>query len=190
MTFNVNSAIGYTWESVGVVWLAALPFAKRAVRSERAGGRIFHLLPALLGFTLLGSQYLRYGVLGARFLPASTSLEMTGLGLTIAGCAFAIWARMTLGGNWSGRATVKAGHELIRSGPYRVARHPIYAGLLLACVGTAVAEGEWRCIVGMALIAAAFLMKIRREEQMMLETFPRDYPRYRQSVKALIPGVF
>ena len=89
-----------------------------------------------------------------------------------------------------GRATVKEGHELIVSGPYRVTRHPIYAGLLLACLGTALVEGEWRCIAGLVLIAAAFAKKIRSEERMMMEAFPRDYPRYRQRVKTLIPGVF
>ena len=76
------------------------------------------------------------------------------------------------------------------SGPYKLARHPIYAGLLLACAGTALAEGEWRCIAGLVLIAAGCLMKMRREERMMLEAFPGQYPGYRRDVKALIPGIF
>jgi len=190
MAFNLNSAIAYTWEAVAVIWLAALPFAKRAVRSQGVGARVLHLFVVLLGFTLLGSPYFRVGWLGMRFLPDSPAPAWLGLAVTIAGCGFAIWARMALWGNWSGRATVKEGHELIVSGPYRVTRHPIYAGLLLACLGTALVEGEWRCIAGLVLIAAAFAMKIRSEERMMLEAFPRDYPRYRQRVKTLIPGVF
>jgi protein-S-isoprenylcysteine O-methyltransferase Ste14 len=190
MIINVSSAIGHTWEAVGVVWLAAFPFAKRAVRSQAAGGRVFHLLLVLVGFTLLGSHYLRQGWLGMRFLPDSPALGWVGFAVTLAGCGFAIWARMTLGANWSGRAAVKVSHELILSGPYAVARHPIYSGLLLACVGTTLAGGEWRCIAGLALIVAAFAFKMSQEERMMMETFPRAYPQYRQGVKALIPGVF
>ena len=96
---------------------------------------------------------------------------------------------MTLGNNWSGRATVKAGHELIVSGPYSLARHPIYTGLLLASIGTALATAEWRCILGLALIVSGFAAKIGQEEKLMMQTFPDAYPRYRQRVKALIPGV-
>ena len=190
MIMNVSSAIGYTWQAVGVVWLAALPFAKRSVRAQSGRGRLAHLLLILLGFTLLGSRYLRHGWLGERFLRDIPALGWLGLAITVAGCGFAIWARMAIGANWSGRATVKANHELIMSGPYAVARHPIYAGLLMACAGTALAGGEWRCVLGLALILAAFAIKIRNEEQLMVETFPRTYPQYRQRVKALIPGVF
>jgi protein-S-isoprenylcysteine O-methyltransferase Ste14 len=125
-----------------------------------------------------------------RFLSAAPALGYIGLALTAAGCGFAIWARLTLGSNWSGRATVKAGHELIVSGPYALARHPIYTGLLVAAAGTALARGEWRCILGIALIIIAFLIKMSHEEKLMLQTFPDAYPRYRQRVKALIPGLF
>jgi protein-S-isoprenylcysteine O-methyltransferase Ste14 len=190
MILNPHSAITYAWEAVAVVWLAALPFAKPSVRSQPVAGRILHLLPVLLGFTLLGSHYLAFGWLGQRFVPAGSPISFAGLALTVIGCAFAIWARMVLGGNWSGRTTVKQGHQLIVSGPYRLARHPIYSGLLLACMGTALVGGEWRCVLGIVFIAAGFLMKIRSEEQLMLQAFPQDYPRYRHCVKALIPGVF
>ncbi len=71
-----------------------------------------------------------------------------------------------------------------------MARHPIYTGLLLAAAGTALARGEWRCILGIVLIALAFAIKIGQEEKLMLETFPLAYPQHRQRVKALIPGLF
>ncbi len=125
MTFTIASAITYTWESVGVVWLAAFPFARRAARSQPLRGRAFHLLLVLLGFTLLGSRYLRFGILGQRFLPVGSITASAGLALTIAGCAFAIWARLALGGNWSGMATVKEGHQAdrLRSLPFRPSSH-------------------------------------------------------------------
>lgn len=190
MPFNVNSAIGYIWEALGLVWLVGLAFTKRTVRSQGYGTRAFHLALALFGFMLVGSQYFRQGWLGMRFLPDTPRWAVTGLAITLFGCLFAIWARLTLGANWSGRATVKAGHELIVSGPYSMARHPIYTGLLLAATGTAMAHGEWRCILGMVLLALAFAVKISQEEKLMLQTFPDAYPSYRQRVKALIPGIF
>jgi protein-S-isoprenylcysteine O-methyltransferase Ste14 len=190
MTFDVNSAIGCIWGALGLVWLVGLAFTKRTVRSQRSGARAFHVVLVLFGFALLGSHYFRQGWLGMRFLPDSPAWAFTGLALTLVGCLFAIWARLTLGANWSGRATVKADHELIVSGPYALARHPIYTGLLLAAAGTGLARGEWRCILGVVLIALAFAVKIGQEEKLMLQTFPHAYPQYRERVKALIPGIF
>ena len=92
--------------------------------------------------------------------------------------------------NWSGRVTVKEGHELTVAGPYAIVRHPIYTGLLLAALGTGITIGEARCILGLALLILAFIAKIGQEEQLMLEIFPQAYPTYRLRVKALIPGVF
>ena len=190
MNLNVQAAIGYTWEALGLVWLVGLAFTKRTVRSQPSGARLFHLALALLGFFLLGSSFFDTGWLAMRFLPARPSLQLTGLIVTIAGCLFAIWARIRLGSNWSGRATVKAGHELIVTGPYALARHPIYTGLLAAALGTGIATGRVRCIVGFVLIVLALMVKMSQEERLMLETFPEAYPAYRRRVKALIPGLF
>lgn len=189
MTVNVSFAIGCMWESLGIVWLAGLAFTKRTARSQRGGARIFQSAMALLGFSLLGSSWFSQGWLGGRFLPQDNSAGIAGLAVTAAGCLFAIWARLTLGANWSGQATVKQGHELIVAGPYRLARHPIYTGLLLASLGTALAIGEWRCALGTVIILLAFIAKMNQEERLMMEAFPESYPRYRRRVKALIPGL-
>ena len=181
--------IGYTWEILGLVWLAGLAFSKRTVRSQPLGSRIFHMAVALLGFILLAGTYLRAGWLGRNIFSPTPAMESTGVAITIAGCLFAIWARITIGANWSGRATVKAGHELIVKGPYAITRHPIYTGILTGALGTGLAIAEWRCLLGFVLIALAFAAKIGQEEKLMLETFPHAYPQYRERVKALIPGV-
>ncbi len=65
-----------------------------------------------------------------------------GMGLTAVGIAFALWARLWIGRNWSGTITIKDQHELIQRGPYSLVRHPIYTGLLLAFLGTALVHGE------------------------------------------------
>lgn len=190
MTLNVQAAIGYTWETLGLVWLVGLAFTKRTIRSLPSGARIFHLALAMLGFFLLGSAFFDVGWLGRRFLPSDPPLQLAGLCITVAGCLFAIWARVTLGANWSGRATVKADHELIVTGPYALARHPIYTGLLIAAAGTGLASGKMRCLLGFMLITLALFIKMSQEERLMVQTFPVAYPAYRRRVKALIPGVF
>jgi protein-S-isoprenylcysteine O-methyltransferase Ste14 len=189
MTIGIHAAIGWTWAVLCLVWAVGLAFTRRTVRSQPWGARLFHSALVLLGFTLLMNARFHAGWLGERFVAPSQGAAVLGLALTMIGCLFAIWARITLGQNWSGRATVKAGHELITTGPYAVARHPIYTGLLTACGGTAIGYGEVRCLIGLVLIAAGFAVKIGQEERLMLETFPGAYTAYRQRVKALIPGV-
>ena len=186
---DVHTAIDWTWLALALVWAVGLAFTRKTVRTQPWGPRLFHMTLVLLGFTLLMSTRFQAGWLGERFLPSWQGAGMAGVALTLIGCGFAIWARIILGANWSGRATVKANHELITRGPYAVARHPIYTGLLTACIGSAIAYGEWRCVVGLVMVTLAFAVKIGQEERLMLETFPQAYSAYRMRVKALIPGV-
>lgn len=109
--------------------------------------------------------------------------------MVAAGLGLAVWARAHLGRNWSGIVTVKKDHALIRTGPYRIVRHPIYTGLLLALIGTAAAIDEWRVVVAVICALIGFLRKIQVEEKRMRENFP-EYSRYRQQTAALIPLLY
>lgn len=189
MALNVISAIGYAWGALGALWIAGLPFTKPTLRSQPVGSRLFHLGLDLLGVTLLGSSWFVNGWLAARFVPSTHGVQLTGLALTIAGCLFAAWSRILLGGNWSGRATVKSGHELVLKGPYALVRHPIYTGIIAAILGTSLAIGEWRCLVGCVVILLKFIIKMSQEERFMAQTFPEEYSLYCDHVKALIPGL-
>jgi protein-S-isoprenylcysteine O-methyltransferase Ste14 len=189
MAFHIGTAIQYCWEALAIVWLLSAAFTKRTVRTSAPGSRLVQLVMISLGFALVASERLGVGLLGTRFLPGTDVLPELGLLLTLCGCLFAIWARITLGANWSGRVTVKADHELIVRGPYALARHPIYTGILLAAAGTTLAIGEWRCVAGLLLIVLAVAIKMKQEEQLMMQAFPDAYPQYRERVKALIPGV-
>jgi len=190
MTLNPNHLIGYSWAAVGVVWLIGAISLKRTVRTQPLGTRLFHVALMALGAGFMASRRFDFGWLQVRFIPLTGAFPAAGAALAIAGCAFAIWARITLGSNWSGRATVKAGHELITRGPYALARHPIYTGLIAAILGSVLVIGQWRAITGAAIIVFAFLVKISQEERLMMQTFPEAYPLYRQRVKALLPGMF
>jgi protein-S-isoprenylcysteine O-methyltransferase Ste14 len=111
------------------------------------------------------------------------------LALTLAGAGFAIWARAYLGRNWSAIVTIKEDHRMVRSGPYALVRHPIYSGFLLALLGSALALGEVRGLVAVALAFLAWWFKSRLEEQFMEQRFGAEYAVYKRRVKALIPFV-
>jgi protein-S-isoprenylcysteine O-methyltransferase Ste14 len=113
-----------------------------------------------------------------------------GLAITEVGLAFAILARIYIGKNWSALIQVKEGHELIQSGPYAVVRHPIYSGLMLATLGTAIAYGELSGFIGFVMVVGAWAYKSRLEEAAMAEQFGALYEKYRSHVKALIPFVW
>ena len=189
MTFDAINGIRYSWILLGLFWLAGMLFTKPVERAQSGGARLIHVLPALMGGVLIGGYFFRGSWLDTRFVPHTNAIEWAGFLLTAAGCLFSAWARLMLGANWSGRATVKAGHELIVSGPYALARHPIYTGFLVALTGTVIAAGYWRGIAGFAVIAIALSVKIGQEERLMVQTFPEQYPAYRKRVKAVIPGV-
>jgi protein-S-isoprenylcysteine O-methyltransferase Ste14 len=104
--------------------------------------------------------------------------------------AFAIWARFYLGRNWSGTVTVKQDHKLIRTGPYAVVRHPIYAGFGLAILGTAIAIGEVRGLAATVTALIGMALKSRLEEEFMTEQFGAEYVQYKKDVKAMIPFIW
>jgi protein-S-isoprenylcysteine O-methyltransferase Ste14 len=107
--------------------------------------------------------------------------------MTAAGLLFSVWARRCLGTNWSGAVTIKERHELVTSGPYGLVRHPIYTGVLLAILGSAIAVGEWQAVLAMVLASFALWRKLRLEERWMLNRFGEAYRAYCRKVPALIP---
>lgn len=181
-----RALIGLLWLGWLIYWGISALKAKTTQRRESRASRATHVLPLLLGAGLLG-WHVRGQWLEQRLWPRSLVVYWLGVALLTAGLAFAIWARSHLGRNWSGSVTVKQGHELIRSGPYRWVRHPIYTGIITALLGTAIASGTLRAALGFLIITLALLRKLRIEERFMQETFPEEYPHYRATVPALIP---
>jgi protein-S-isoprenylcysteine O-methyltransferase Ste14 len=190
VTFDFIRWIDYTWLAVGIYWLIGALRSKPAARREERSSRAFHLAIMTVAFALMFKDSTGVGFLGARILPESDAIGWAGFGLTAAGCAFAVWARARLGTNWSGTVARKEGHELIRDGPYAIARHPIYAGGLLGLLGTALVVGEVRGLLALALAFVGWFRKARAEERFMVEAFGGEYMTYRREVKQLIPFIF
>jgi protein-S-isoprenylcysteine O-methyltransferase Ste14 len=189
MSINGANLIGALWIVWAVYWFVSARSAKANRRIESAASRAGHIVPLAIAAALLWPPTLPGGFLCGRFVPATPATFYIGVAVLAFGLAFAIWARRVLGRNWSGIVTVKQDHELVRSGPYRFVRHPIYTGLLIAFAGTALARGEWRGIVAVLIVLAALWRKLKLEERWMIETFGDAYLRYRAEVRALIPFV-
>lgn len=164
------------------------PFAKRARWRERFAARLIDRVPALLCAALLipGTRNWWPPLLSARFIPEGAAAPWLGAALVAGALGFAVWARFQLGRNWSDRVAVKEDHVLITSGPYAIVRHPIYSGLLLALVGTALAVGEWRSLLAVGAAAIFILRRVGIEERRMAETFA-EYEAYRRTTPALFP---
>ena len=141
-----------------------------------AGGALIFLSPSL-------------GPLDDRFVPAVVEVGAAGWVLTGLGMLFSIWARVSLRRNWSGRVVLKHGQELVATGPYALVRHPIYTGLLVALTGTALYDGRWRALLGLACFAIGFWLKARSEENLLEREFGEEYRSYRARTPMLIPSL-
>src|SRR5260221_11591289 len=120
---------------------------KRAKKLETPWEMAQHALPVILGFWLLFEN--QWKVLDVKFPPQTPGVLWAGLTLTALGVGTSIWARLSLGANWSGVVTLKKEHELVRKGLYRWIRHPIYAGILTGVIGTAMINGHVRGWLGL-----------------------------------------
>jgi len=177
------------WLGFVAIWVIAAvstkPTGYRETRAQRLRYWVWLVSAYLL---LLYGPRLPYP-LNLRIVPHVTPTALTAAALCLIGLAFAVWARVTLGRNWSGVVTLKEGHELIERGPYRFVRHPIYTGMLTMFFATALALGHLAGFAATLLMFASFWIKLRDEEKLMLQQFPGQYAAYRQRTRRIIPFV-
>ena len=177
---TLTTAISIAWILFGLYWLISAFGVKEGAASRRR-------IP-LTGVTALAVVLLVRVFRGGGLAVTSPILEAIGALVFASGIAVAIWARVYLGRNWGMPMTQKAEPELVTSGPYRFVRHPIYSGILLALVGTALATNLLGLLIA-AILAAYFYYSASVEEKNLAATFPTEYPTYRAQTKMLIPFV-
>lgn len=117
-------------------------------------------------------------------------LAVVGTILTVGGVALALWARGSLGVNWSSHPAHKENHELVIHGPYRILRHPIYTGMLVGLVGSLLVYLDAFWFYSLVVMGSTLLYRVPVEEKIMMRTFPNAYAAYRKKTKALIPFVW
>jgi protein-S-isoprenylcysteine O-methyltransferase Ste14 len=179
-----STIIALCWLAFVVVWMVTALFVKRTVERSLSWARPF----ALVALIFIAAT-LRMTVMRQPLWHASALVGALASVVTVAGLVVAVWARLTLGANWSGTITFKEGHELIQRGPYAYVRHPIYSGLLLMGLGTAIESARPSTFLFVAASTVMMMIKAHHEERLMSRHFPA-YDEYRRRVKALIPGVW
>ncbi len=184
---EVLLSLDLPWITFLVYWVIKAAKTRQTQRKESSASRYSVMFLLILGYVLILNRRAGIDVLGERFVPNVLPVVILGVTVTWLGVALSIWARNHLAENWSSAVTIKQGHELIRTGPYARLRHPIYSGLLLATLGSAVAIGEWRCLMGVCLVLAAYSIKARREEAMLAGQFGEAFQEHRRHTGFLLP---
>jgi protein-S-isoprenylcysteine O-methyltransferase Ste14 len=183
MIYSIPFAL--LWTAWAVSWGIAARWASRAEARPPVGQQWLYWAMVGAGAVLMGLNFYA-GQRGMQWMPFDTREQ--GLFVVAAiGLGFTWWARVHLGTLWSGSVTRKANHRVIKTGPYAIVRHPIYSGISLALIATALLRPGWAGLVGAGLIIASFVIKYRLEERFLMEKLGPDYAIYRKKVAALVP---
>jgi protein-S-isoprenylcysteine O-methyltransferase Ste14 len=183
------------WVALSIHWIIAARRVSAPKRAESNRSRALHLLLVNGAFVIAYWPYRGWPFTTAitfefpRVLPAEPWLALLGVAFQAASLLLAVWARRRLGHNWSGEVTLKIGHELVRGGPYRRIRHPIYTAVLGMYVGPALVSGRLQGVLALAILAVAYARKIHQEERVLREEFGAAYDAYCRESWALIPWV-
>ena len=178
------------WIVFVVYWFYSARQLKTVKRREPHAERIVYIALMASAYFLVLNDQISVGRLGKRFVPDVPWIGATGVAITVAGVALAIWARRHLGQNWSATVTLKEGHELIRSGPYGRIRHPIYTGMLIAFAGTALALDEYRGLLGLAIATSTLFFKAKKEERYLVQEFGDRFQEHVRHTGMFLPSLF
>jgi protein-S-isoprenylcysteine O-methyltransferase Ste14 len=180
-------AVDDLWVLFALYWLVSALRRKKTKQRESIGQRLAYILPIFIAVYLLYYSRTDLGVLATYFVPHTLEVQWLGVAVMVAGLAFAVWARVHLGTNWSGTVTLKEGHELIRTGPYRNVRHPIYTGILIGFLGSGIVNGQVRGLVAVGVIWLSFFIKARREESFLAQEFGPTFVEHTQHTGMFLP---
>lgn len=175
--------IGAGWVAFWIYWLA-MSFGAKAGQNRWArfaGVRVALIVIVLLLFRLRG-----FNNHSSTSVTHDPWLEGVGTAVWVLGLALAVWARVYLGRNWGMPMSTKQDPELVTTGPYHTVRHPIYSGIILAFIGTAIAISLY-WLIAVALTGGYFIYSATVEERNMAKLFPDTYPPYKKSTKMLVP---
>jgi protein-S-isoprenylcysteine O-methyltransferase Ste14 len=187
MSITPQQIVYASWFLFGIYWLVSAFSAKKTQKREPSWERLGHMILMAAGYILLFQRKGNWGLLNQRFLPEIPWIAWLGAAITFTGVLFAIWARWNLGQNWSAGVTIKQGHQIIRTGPYAYIRHPIYTGMLVAVIGSALTAGEYRGLLAFAIILFGFYQKARKEEKFLAANFGEPFLEHKQHTGFFLP---
>jgi protein-S-isoprenylcysteine O-methyltransferase Ste14 len=185
--------VALCWLILVLFWIVSAFSLKPAKERPSRGSHLATACLLIIFFLFLaGINSLKPGLLrlNTRFWPDTPALRIISDVIVLTGLIIALWARTVLGGNWSGSPTFRENHELIERGPYRFVRHPIYTGILLMILGTAIISGRTTPFLALIICFLIYWQRLRQEEVLLTKHFPETYPAYKSRTKALIPFLF
>lgn len=186
-TYDWLHAAGFVWLIFLLFWFLSARKLKSVKTSEPRGERLRQMAFVALAYVILFNDIFRFTPLGRRLYPCESWMGPVGFAVALLGVAFAIWARWHLGANWSATVTLKHDHELIRSGPYRWIRHPIYTGMLSSIAGVAFLLGEIRGYLAFFILFFAFYSKARKEERFLTGEFGEEFREHLRHTGMFLP---
>jgi protein-S-isoprenylcysteine O-methyltransferase Ste14 len=176
----IRAGVGIVWVVFWLYWL----ISARDVKSGTGGGSGWAVRSVVLLSVLAVNGLARVRSAAVTDL----AVGLVGALVVLCGLGLAVWARLHLGRNWGMPMSRKDSPELVTSGPYRYVRHPIYTGLLLALLGSALATNLW-VFVPVLVLGWFFYRAATVEERNLVATFPTAYPQYQARTRKIIPFV-
>jgi protein-S-isoprenylcysteine O-methyltransferase Ste14 len=184
-------AIYALWGAWLASWMVARFWTNRTEKRGSIGAEvIFRVLFIAGGILLIAIPPIHHRYAHTQLSYVADALNWILVAVTAAGLLFAWWARIHLGRLWSDLVTLKAGHHVVDTGPYRLVRHPIYLGLIVAALATAIEKGAPIALLGAAILSLAFYTKARREERFLRAELGEDaYGAYARKTAMMVPFV-
>lgn len=184
--------ISASWAILTGYWCISAATAVRSIGSRWIWWREIALRLGFFALVVLGLQIEVVTHLGPNaglyILNTSPLMGFAGFVLATLGVGLAITARVCLGLGWVAPASSKQHRELITKGPYALVRHPMYGGLLLAMLGSAIGQSVlW--LLPLIVYGPGFILSARREENLLLEQLSERYRDYMRRTKMFVPFV-
>jgi protein-S-isoprenylcysteine O-methyltransferase Ste14 len=185
------SIVAICWIIFFLYWLVSAFFVKPSATKINLRAAIIWRV-ALIILIVIFVKFDKSGAVSFFVFLLHSFFSYVALGavLTALGLILAVWARISLGRNWSSYVTYKKEHELITTGPYGFIRHPIYSGVILMLAGTFIYYGSFFVLIIFVMVAVMIFWRMGREEKTMGELFGERYLDYAKKSKRLVPRVY
>ena len=176
--------VPWIWGVWLVSWMLAAFVRDKSV-AKQVSGETGHRVVTIVGALLLFG--VPHGLAPDFSWPVPTGAAWGLDAVIVLGFAITWWARVTLGRLWSGDVARTKNHHVVDRGPYRFVRHPIYTGIILAAIATALIRGGVRSLAGAAGITLGLYLKARLEERFLGQALGEPYTAYARRTPMLVP---
>lgn len=182
-------ALQLAWLLFFIFWIFGAFQTKKANRQESILKRfLWYYFPLIIAGLLLGpGEWFGHTWLRENFVEHTDLVGIIGASIAWLGTLLACWSRFLLGKNWSVSVQLKKDHELIKTGPYKIIRHPIYTAILLLFLGNVIIVGDYRGILALVIVFISLWRKLKLEERWLAENFGENYIQFKAKTQALFP---